>query len=212
MFFVLSSISEIEARLPRSQLMVLCRNEAALKWMSTCDHLMYQALVEILIPDVLRPIPSELKMGKNELNQKALTHFFIGCKQNSQRAMGANKHETQTLFKVVTNSNVFIVLVCMHNVIKSIHCSKRKKCEAKKTKRVSVIMDDASNVCDSRLIGPVWFCLNQRVLKLLPHPSGALTQAIRNFAKSLEGWLTNAMNAIPQRMIQTKVKYCCFIM
>lgn len=37
---------------------------------------------------------------------------------------------------------------------------------------------------------------------LLP---GALTQAIRNFAKSLEGWLSNAMNAIPQRMIQTKV-------
>uniref|UniRef100_A0AAQ4Q5C0 Transcription factor RFX3 n=1 Tax=Gasterosteus aculeatus aculeatus TaxID=481459 RepID=A0AAQ4Q5C0_GASAC len=86
-----SSLSEIEARLPRSQLMELCRNEAVLKWMSTCDHLMYQALVEILIPDVLRPIPS------------------------------------------------------------------------------------------------------------------ALTQAIRNFAKSLEGWLNNAMNAIPQRMIQTKI-------
>uniref|UniRef100_A0A669C553 Transcription factor RFX3 n=1 Tax=Oreochromis niloticus TaxID=8128 RepID=A0A669C553_ORENI len=83
--------SEIEARLPKSQLLVLCRNETVLKWMSTCDHLMYQALVEILIPDVLRPIPS------------------------------------------------------------------------------------------------------------------ALTQAIRNFAKSLEGWLTNAMNAIPQRMIQTKI-------
>lgn len=55
----LSSVSEIEARLPRAQLLVLCRNEAVLKWMSTCDHLMYQALVEILIPDVLRPIPSK---------------------------------------------------------------------------------------------------------------------------------------------------------
>lgn len=86
-----SGLSEIEARLPRSRLIVLCRSDAALKWMSTCDHLMYQALVEILIPDVLRPIPS------------------------------------------------------------------------------------------------------------------ALTQAIRNFAKSLEGWLHNAMNAIPQRMIQTKI-------
>ncbi|KAM6901660.1 transcription factor RFX3 [Lycodopsis pacificus] len=86
-----SSLSEIEARLPHSQLLELCRSEAVLKWMSTCDHLMYQALVEILIPDVLRPIPS------------------------------------------------------------------------------------------------------------------ALTQAIRNFAKSLEGWLNNAMNAIPQRMIHTKI-------
>ncbi|CAL1569370.1 unnamed protein product [Knipowitschia caucasica] len=86
-----NSISEIEARLPRSALVVLCRNETVLKWMSTCDHLMYQALVEILIPDVLRPIPS------------------------------------------------------------------------------------------------------------------ALTQAIRNFAKSLEGWLSNAMNTAPQRMIHTKI-------
>ncbi|XP_056592667.1 transcription factor RFX3 isoform X2 [Triplophysa dalaica] len=86
-----SGISEIEGRLPRAQLILLCQNEAVLKWMNVCDHLMYQALVEILIPDVLRPIPS------------------------------------------------------------------------------------------------------------------ALTQAIRNFAKSLEGWLTNAMSSIPQRMIQTKV-------
>ncbi|XP_076876698.1 transcription factor RFX3 isoform X2 [Brachyhypopomus gauderio] len=86
-----SGVSEIEGRLPRPRLLLLCRSEAVLKWMGACDHLMYQALVEILIPDVLRPIPS------------------------------------------------------------------------------------------------------------------ALTQAIRNFAKSLEGWLTNAMSAIPQKMIQTKV-------
>ncbi|XP_060765468.1 transcription factor RFX3 isoform X3 [Neoarius graeffei] len=86
-----SGMSEIEGRLPRARLLLLCQSEAVLKWMNTCDHQMYQALVEILIPDVLRPIPS------------------------------------------------------------------------------------------------------------------ALTQAIRNFAKSLEGWLTNAMSAIPQKMIQTKV-------
>lgn len=54
-----SGVSEIEGRLPRARLLLLCRSEAVLKWMSSCDHLMYQALVEILIPDVLRPIPSE---------------------------------------------------------------------------------------------------------------------------------------------------------
>ncbi|XP_018611441.2 transcription factor RFX3 isoform X1 [Scleropages formosus] len=86
-----SGVSEIEGRLPRARLLQLCRSDAVLRWMSACDHVMYQALVEILIPDVLRPIPS------------------------------------------------------------------------------------------------------------------ALTQAIRNFAKGLEGWLTNAMTAIPQKMIQTKV-------
>ncbi|XP_013766307.1 DNA-binding protein RFX2 [Pundamilia nyererei] len=35
--------------------------------------------------------------------------------------------------------------------------------------------------------------------------SGTLTQAIRNFAKSLEGWLTNAMTSFPQEIIRTKV-------
>ena len=55
----LSGVSEIEERLPRAQLLALCATETVVKWMSTCDYLMYQAVVEILIPDVLRPIPSK---------------------------------------------------------------------------------------------------------------------------------------------------------
>lgn len=35
--------------------------------------------------------------------------------------------------------------------------------------------------------------------------TGALTQAIRNFAKSLESWLTNAMMNIPEEMVRVKV-------
>lgn len=35
---------------------------------------------------------------------------------------------------------------------------------------------------------------------------GALTQAIRNFAKSLESWLTNAMMNIPEEMVRIKVQ------
>lgn len=37
-------------------------------------------------------------------------------------------------------------------------------------------------------------------------PPGALTQAIRNFAKSLESWLTNAMMNIPEEMVRVKVR------
>uniref|UniRef100_A0A4W3IHP7 DNA-binding protein RFX2 n=1 Tax=Callorhinchus milii TaxID=7868 RepID=A0A4W3IHP7_CALMI len=73
------------------KLMELCKFDPIVKWMRSCDHVLYQALVEILIPDVLRPVPS------------------------------------------------------------------------------------------------------------------ALTQAIRNFAKSLEGWLTTAMIGFPQQMLRTKV-------
>lgn len=38
-----------------------------------------------------------------------------------------------------------------------------------------------------------------------PASPGALTQAIRNFAKSLESWLTNAMMNIPEEMVRIKV-------
>ncbi|XP_032826773.1 transcription factor RFX3-like isoform X2 [Petromyzon marinus] len=49
-----------EKRLPKGALATLCRWEPVMKWMRSCDYLLYQALVEVLIPDVLRPIPSAL--------------------------------------------------------------------------------------------------------------------------------------------------------
>ncbi|XP_057211955.1 DNA-binding protein RFX2 isoform X4 [Triplophysa rosa] len=45
---------------PREKLMALCKYEPITDWMRSCDHILYQALVEILIPDVLRPVPSTL--------------------------------------------------------------------------------------------------------------------------------------------------------
>ncbi|XP_061739537.1 DNA-binding protein RFX2 isoform X4 [Nerophis ophidion] len=88
---ILNSDDELDGMLPREKLVALCKYEPVRLWMRSCDHILYQALVEILIPDVLRPVPS------------------------------------------------------------------------------------------------------------------TLTQAIRNFAKSLEGWLTNAMTSFPQEIIHTKV-------
>ncbi|KAL8177506.1 UNVERIFIED_CONTAM: DNA-binding protein rfx2 [Gekko kuhli] len=80
-----------EAVVPRHKLVTMCKYDPIMKWMRSCDHILYQTLVEVLIPDVLRPVPS------------------------------------------------------------------------------------------------------------------TLTQAIRNFAKSLEGWLINAMSEFPQQIVQTKV-------
>ncbi|XP_075887363.1 DNA-binding protein RFX2 isoform X1 [Nelusetta ayraudi] len=89
---VSNSDEDPESVIPREKLVALCKYEPVRLWMRSCDHVLYQALVEILIPDVLRPVPS------------------------------------------------------------------------------------------------------------------TLTQAIRNFAKSLEGWLTNAMADFPQEIIRTKVQ------
>ncbi|KAM6972515.1 MHC class II regulatory factor RFX1 [Aplochiton taeniatus] len=51
---------ESEKRLPKACLVVLCKYEPVLTWTRACDNLLYQTLVEILLPDVLRPIPSAL--------------------------------------------------------------------------------------------------------------------------------------------------------
>ncbi|KAJ8251525.1 hypothetical protein GJAV_G00222280 [Gymnothorax javanicus] len=51
---------ESEKRLPKSCLVLLCKYEPVLRWSRDCDNTLYQGLVEILIPDVLRPIPSAL--------------------------------------------------------------------------------------------------------------------------------------------------------
>lgn len=56
---VASRHNESEKRLPKSCLVLLCKFEPVLRWTKECDNLLYQTLVEMLIPDVLRPIPSK---------------------------------------------------------------------------------------------------------------------------------------------------------
>lgn len=53
------SHDESEKRLPKSCLVLLCKYDPVLRWSRDCDNSLYQGLVEILIPDVLRPIPSK---------------------------------------------------------------------------------------------------------------------------------------------------------
>lgn len=53
------SDDDLEGVIPREKLVALCKYEPIRLWMRSCDHILYQALVEILIPDVLRPVPSQ---------------------------------------------------------------------------------------------------------------------------------------------------------
>lgn len=70
--------NESEKRLPKSCLVALCKFEPVLRWTKECDNLLYQTLVEILIPDVLRPIPSKLapsRKGPHRATQDLLKHI-----------------------------------------------------------------------------------------------------------------------------------------
>lgn len=58
------------------------------------------------------------------------------------------------------------------------------------------------SACDHLLYQCIVDFLIPEVLSPIP---GTLTQAIRNFAKSLESWLTNTIQGYPQNLVKTKV-------
>ena len=53
----------MEQRLPKDKFYALCELPAIRQFMRRSDYAFYQALVHVLIPDVLRPIPSSLTQG-----------------------------------------------------------------------------------------------------------------------------------------------------
>ncbi|XP_015682288.1 DNA-binding protein RFX2-like [Protobothrops mucrosquamatus] len=73
-----SSEEPYEAVLPRHKLMAFCKYELVLAWMRSCDNLLYQTLVEILIPDVLRPVPGTLTQAIRNF-AKSLEGWLMGA-------------------------------------------------------------------------------------------------------------------------------------
>lgn len=78
--------NESEKRLPKSCLVVLCKYEPVLSWTKECDNLLYQTLVEMLIPDVLRPIPSALTQAIRNF-AKSLESWLTGAMMNIPEEM-----------------------------------------------------------------------------------------------------------------------------
>nr|XP_020451705.1 MHC class II regulatory factor RFX1 isoform X2 [Monopterus albus] len=78
--------NESEKRLPKSCLVVLCKFEPVLRWTRECDNVLYQTLVEILIPDVLRPIPSALTQAIRNF-AKSLENWLTGAMMNIPEEM-----------------------------------------------------------------------------------------------------------------------------
>ncbi|XP_063787193.1 MHC class II regulatory factor RFX1 isoform X4 [Pseudophryne corroboree] len=92
---------EAEKRLPKDCLVVLSKYEPLLKWSRDCDHLLYQGLVEMLIPDVLRPIPSALTQAIRNF-AKSLESWLTSAMMNIPEEMvrikvGAASAFAQTL-------------------------------------------------------------------------------------------------------------------
>ncbi|XP_058863259.1 MHC class II regulatory factor RFX1-like isoform X5 [Acipenser ruthenus] len=77
---------ESEKRLPKGCLVVLCKYDPVLRWTKECDNMLYQGLVEILIPDVLRPIPSALTQAIRNF-AKSLESWLTNAMMNIPEEM-----------------------------------------------------------------------------------------------------------------------------
>ncbi|XP_031558345.1 DNA-binding protein RFX2-like isoform X2 [Actinia tenebrosa] len=86
-----------EKRLPKSKLMILCEYEPVIAYVKSCDHLLYQTLVEILIPEVLRPIPSSLTQAIRNF-AKRLEGWVVGSLNHVPKKMGTVKVSTCCAF------------------------------------------------------------------------------------------------------------------
>lgn len=71
------SEEDLEKTLPQDTLFALCSMNAFQKYVCRADQAFYQALVEVLIPDVLRPIPS---------TYDTVTFYRIVCHQRTLNA------------------------------------------------------------------------------------------------------------------------------
>ncbi|KAK3599827.1 hypothetical protein CHS0354_022394 [Potamilus streckersoni] len=70
--------NDYEKRLPRDILFAMCKYEPIQKYVRKSDYAFYQALVEVLIPDVLRPIPSSLTQAIRNF-AKSLENWLKGA-------------------------------------------------------------------------------------------------------------------------------------
>ncbi|XP_004616679.2 MHC class II regulatory factor RFX1 isoform X1 [Sorex araneus] len=79
---------EAEKRLPKASLVLLAKFEPVLQWTKHCDNVLYQGLVDILIPDVLRPIPSALTQAIRNFAKSLeswLTHAMVNIPEEMLR-------------------------------------------------------------------------------------------------------------------------------
>lgn len=78
-WLILSRISPaLEAKLSKDKLYVISRMTEVQSFIKSTDYSFYQSLIEVLIPDVLRPIPSKL----DDMLYSILTFKLLQLKGN----------------------------------------------------------------------------------------------------------------------------------
>ncbi|CAB3995900.1 DNA-binding RFX2-like isoform X1 [Paramuricea clavata] len=92
-----STNKDLEERLPKTKLTILCNYQPVLDYVKDADHVLYQTLVETLIPEVLRPIPGSLTSAIRNY-AKCLESWLVGSLTDIPQKMVDLKTSTCSAF------------------------------------------------------------------------------------------------------------------
>ncbi|XP_061567241.1 MHC class II regulatory factor RFX1a isoform X2 [Cololabis saira] len=125
---------ESEKRLPKSCLVMLCKYDPVLRWSRDCDNSLYQSLVEILIPDVLRPIPSALTQAIRNF-AKSLESWLTNAMMNIPEEMVRIK---------VTSANAFAQTLRRYTSLN--HLAQAARAVLQNTAQINQMLSDLNRV------------------------------------------------------------------
>ncbi|XP_047215906.1 MHC class II regulatory factor RFX1-like isoform X8 [Girardinichthys multiradiatus] len=176
---------ESEKRLPKSCLVLLCKYEPVLRWCHDCDNSLYQSLVEILIPDVLRPIPSALTQAIRNF-AKSLENWLTNAMMNIPEEMVRIK---------VTSANAFAQTLRRYTSLN--HLAQAARAVLQNTAQINQMLSDLNRVDFANVQEQAsWVCrCEDRVVQRLEQDF-KLTLQQQNSLEQWAAWLDGVVSQV----------------
>ncbi|XP_037331239.2 MHC class II regulatory factor RFX1a isoform X2 [Pungitius pungitius] len=176
---------ESEKRLPKSCLVLLCKYDPVLRWSRDCDNSLYQALVEILIPDVLRPIPSALTQAIRNF-AKSLESWLTNAMMNIPEEMVRIK---------VTSANAFAQTLRRYTSLN--HLAQAARAVLQNTAQINQMLSDLNRVDFANVQEQAsWVCrCEDRVVQRLEQDF-KLTLQQQNSLEQWAAWLDGVVSQV----------------
>ncbi|XP_026180665.1 MHC class II regulatory factor RFX1a isoform X2 [Mastacembelus armatus] len=176
---------ESEKRLPKSCLVLLCKYEPVLRWSRDCDNNLYQGLVEILIPDVLRPIPSALTQAIRNF-AKSLESWLTNAMMNIPEEMVRIK---------VTSANAFAQTLRRYTSLN--HLAQAARAVLQNTAQINQMLSDLNRVDFANVQEQAsWVCrCEDRVVQRLEQDF-KLTLQQQNSLEQWAAWLDGVVSQV----------------
>ncbi|XP_076853348.1 MHC class II regulatory factor RFX1a isoform X2 [Brachyhypopomus gauderio] len=176
---------ESEKRLPKSCLVMLCKHDPVLRWSRDCDNALYQGLVEILIPDVLRPIPSALTQAIRNF-AKSLESWLTNAMMNIPEEMVRVK---------VTCANAFAQTLRRYTSLN--HLAQAARAVLQNTAQINQMLSDLNRVDFANVQEQAsWVCrCEDRVVQRLEQDF-KLTLQQQNSLEQWAAWLDGVVSQV----------------